>query len=221
MLFQLMQSSGQLGLLDILLLFLGYLVVVFISLPMHELVRSFVAVKLGDDTPRWHGGLRFDPISSIDPWGAIMLFLFGLGFSRPSPINPRNFRNPKRDMALTALAGILTYIGLAAVSIGLFRLLLLLPVSVTVGSAARFLLVDVFASVNISLAVFHLLPLPPLSGWRVLSAFLPDHWVYTVERYSRQITLCVMLLLFVGALDVPLSYLRVLLLSALLKLFGF
>ncbi len=220
MLFTLIRNISALSFLEIVLLLVSYAALVFVMLPIHELAHAFVADKLGDHTARWHGRLRFNPLAHLDPWGTVMLLLFGFGYARPVPVNPHNFRNPKRDMALTALAGPLSNLLLAALSLALFRLVLLLPLSDIALNIAWFVLINVFASVNLGLAVFNLLPVPPLDGSRILGLFLPDRMMYTMERYSRQITWIVMLLLFMGKLDTVLNFLRGLLGGVLCMLFG-
>lgn len=220
MLFTLFGLIASGAVLEVGLLLIGYAALVFVMLPLHELAHAFVADKLGDNTARWHGRLRFNPLAHLDPWGTAMLLLFGFGYARPVPVNPRNFRNPKRDMALVALAGPLSNLLLAALSLGIFRIVMLLPVSMVTFVIARFVLVYVFASVNLGLAVFNLLPVPPLDGSRILGLFLPDRVMYEMERYSRQITWIVMALLFMGKLDTVLDFLRGLLGGALCALFG-
>ena len=79
--------------------------VVFCCLPIHELAHGWVAYKLGDNTAKNQGRLTFNPFKHLNPIGTIMIFLFGIGYANPVPINPNNFKNPKNGMALTALAG--------------------------------------------------------------------------------------------------------------------
>lgn len=221
MIFSLLQSAEKPSFAELMILFFGYAVLILVLLPVHELAHAFVADRLGDNTARWNGRLRFNPFAHLDPIGAAMLFLFGFGFARPVPVNPRNFRNPKRDMALTALAGPVSNLLMATVSLGLYRVITLLPVSYTVLSISYLVLVEVFTSVNIGLAVFNLLPVPPLDGSRIIALVLPDRWLYNMERYSRYITYGIILLLFAGVLDGPLYFLRNLIFSLLCRLFGF
>lgn len=205
----------------VFLFWLGaYAVIVFICLPIHELAHAWAAHWLGDDTARWQGRLKFDPLRHLDPFGTIMLVLFGVGYAKPVPVNPYNFRNRKRDMALCALAGPLSNIVLAILSVAIFRVCCFFVTDTALLSYLYLILINVFASVNIGLAVFNLLPIPPLDGSRIFGFFLPDRWVDTMERYSRQISLVVMLLLFAGVLDIPLAFLRGLLGGLIGALFG-
>lgn len=79
--------------------------VVFCTLPIHEYAHAWMSTRLGDDTARLSGRLTLNPLAHIDPIGAVMILLIGFGYAKPVPVNMRNFKNPKRDMALTALAG--------------------------------------------------------------------------------------------------------------------
>ena len=220
MLFTLFDYLRPLDIRMILLLLVSYTALIFVMLPVHELAHAFAADKLGDNTPRWHGRLRFHPLAHLDLWGTLMLVLFGFGYAKPVPVNPRNFRNPRRDMALTALAGPLSNLLMAALSLGLFRLITVVSDNAQIVYISFVVLVVVFASVNLGLAVFNLLPVPPLDGSRIVALFLPDRVMYTLERYSQQITWLMMVLLFIGKLDAPLNVMRHFLGGILCALFG-
>ncbi|MBP3381447.1 MAG: site-2 protease family protein [Clostridia bacterium] len=211
---------GGISLFEFFFLIGAYAVIVFIVLPIHELAHAWAAHLLGDDTARWQGRLKFNPLRHLDLFGTIMLVLFGVGYAKPVPVNPYNFRNRKRDMALTALAGPLSNIVLAVIAVAIFRVCVFFVTDTALLSYLYLILIDVFASVNIGLAVFNLLPIPPLDGSRIFGFFLPDRWVDVMEQYSRQISMVVMLLLFVGVLDVPLAFLRGLLGGLIGALFG-
>lgn len=210
-------DSSQL--LMLLFVFIGYMVLILVLMPVHEFAHAFVADRLGDKTPRWNGRLTLNPLAHIDWLGAAMILLFGIGYARPVPISPRNFKNARKGMALTALAGPVSNLLMAILSIAIFRVLLLFGGDVVNGSIyvnmdanwlvyAHVILIQVFASVNIGLAVFNLLPIPPLDGSRIFSAILPRKWAFYMERYEQYIMLGLMLLLFTGVLDTPLYWLR-------------
>lgn len=206
-------------LLMLLFVFISYMVLILVLMPVHEFAHAFVADRLGDKTPRWNGRLTLNPLAHIDWLGAAMILLFGIGYARPVPISPRNFKNARKGMALTALAGPVSNLLMAILSIAIFRVLLLFGGDVVNGSIyvnmnanwlvyAHIILIQVFASVNIGLAVFNLLPIPPLDGSRIFSAILPRKWAFYMERYEQYIMLGLMLLLFTGVLDTPLYWLR-------------
>ncbi len=221
MLTWLLQNRGAISFFDLMVMFFSYAVLLFVMLPAHELAHAWAAHRLGDDTAKWNGRLRFDPLRHLDPMGAVMIVLFGIGYARPVPINPYNFKNPKRDMALSALAGPVSNLLMAVASVGLFRVCCIFVKDYLILQYLQLALIDVFAGVNISLAVFNLLPIPPLDGSKIFGFFLPDKWVYMMEQYSRQISMVLMLLLFTGVLDVPLSFLRQLFFTIIGGMFGF
>ena len=195
------------------------MVLILVLMPVHECAHAFVADRLGDKTPRWNGRLTLNPMAHIDWLGAAMILLFGIGYARPVPVSPRHFKNAWRDMALTALAGPVSNLLMAIVSVGIFRVLLLFGGGVENGmlyanAGAQWLyyayvvLIQVFASVNIGLAVFNLLPIPPLDGSRIFSAILPRKWSYVLDKYEQYIMIGLFVLLFTGVLDTPLYLLR-------------
>lgn len=217
-LFQNMRQTGELDIVFLLMIVLSYAALIFICLPVHEFAHAFAAYKLGDTTAKWHGRLTLNPVKHLDTFGTLMLVLCGVGYARPVPINPYNFRKPKQGMALSALAGPLSNLLIAVASVGLYRLILLVAdmavtyetytVWATILDYAWLVLIYVMASINLSLAVFNLLPIPPLDGSRIFSAILPDKWSYTLDRYERYITIVLFVLLLTGALDTPLYWLR-------------
>ncbi|MBQ6706844.1 MAG: site-2 protease family protein [Clostridia bacterium] len=221
MLLWLLENRGSVSFANLLFMIAAYAVMVLVMLPIHELAHAFAAHKLGDDTAKWNGRLTLNPMAHLDLQGTLMLVLFGVGYARPVPINPYNFRNPRKGMALSALAGPVSNLLMAVLSVGVFRLCVALIPNAMVLAYLYLILIDVFAWINIRLAVFNLLPIPPLDGSKIFGYFLPDRLVYTMERYSRQISLLLMVLLFVGVLDRPLSFLTNLIGGAIFRLFGF
>lgn len=184
--------------------------VVFCCLPIHELAHGWMAYKLGDNTAKNMGRLSFNPIAHLDPIGTIMIFLFGIGYARPVPINPLKFKDYRKGVALTALAGplsnlIMSFI-FAFLSAGV-SYITLKTYSTSVIFKAFTLFFSFAASVNISLAVFNLLPIPPLDGSRILGAILPDRLYEKYFRYERIIMIVLIVLLFTGVLDGVLSVL--------------
>ena len=213
--------NGGFDRFELLIFLASYILLVSVMLPVHELAHAFAATKLGDDTPRWHGRLTLNPFAHLDLWGTMMLVLFGFGYAKPVPINPRNFRNPRRDMALVALAGPLSNLLMALAVLLLFRVLSFIPgISGTVILIAS-LLAYIVVPINIGLAVFNLLPIPPLDGSRIFSAFLPPRFAFWMSQNEQQIRLILIVLLATGALSKPLDFLSDKVFQILLKVCGF
>ena len=194
----------------------GYLVDLLLSLPavllsltLHECAHGWVAYRLGDPTAKDLGRLTLNPIRHIDPIGAISLLLFRIGWAKPVPINPRNFKRPRAGMALTAAAGPITNFLIAFVST--FFLLLSynggekIPVTSAVTSFLALFLYYLFRFfyllqvMNIALALFNLLPLPPLDGSRLLTLILPRRAAFWVVRHERQILIFVLIWMIGGS----------------------
>ena len=188
--------------------------VVFMTMPVHEAAHAWAAKKLGDDTGWMHGRLTLNPMKHIDWLGALMMLLVGFGYAKPVPVNPRNFKKPQRDMALTALAGpasnlAMAFIFLFPANAFYFFAFKGVPVggepSVALNMIAQFFTYAAF--VNISLAVFNLLPIPPLDGSRLLTAFLPRRIWYAIMQYETYIRYALFALLLLGVLSKPLTWL--------------
>ena len=187
---------------DILLRILPALV----CITVHELCHGLTAWRLGDDTARRAGRLTLNPLAHFDPLGTLMMVAVGFGWARPVPVDMRRFRNPRRDMALTALAGPLSNLLLTALTLflyGLFALPLYRAGTALADFAADTLMVT--AQLSLALAIFNLLPVSPLDGSKVLFAFLSDQAYEKLMRYERYGMIVLIALSLSGVLGGPLS----------------
>ena len=179
-----------------------------IALSIHEFAHGYAAYKLGDHTAANFGRLTLNPIKHIDPVGALFMVLFRFGWAKPVPISTRYFKKPRRDMALSALAGpisnlLLCIIGafLAAFSWKLTLHLSLVPASDFWFKFANWTAIffNLFFSINIGLAIFNLIPIPPLDGSKLLGIALPARIYVKFLRYERQISLALFVLLLLDS----------------------
>ena len=175
-----------------------------LCITFHEVSHGWVAYRLGDPTAKDAGRLTLNPLKHIDMMGLLMMVVFKFGWAKPVPVNMMRFRNPKRGMALTALAGPVSNVLLALVFLFLYGLLYRALYSV------QFLLDMIWltAYISLALAIFNIIPVSPLDGSKVLFALLPDAAYAKLMRYERYGMALLMLLLLTGVLDVPLEFLR-------------
>lgn len=194
--------------------------IIFCVLPIHEYAHGFVAHKLGDDTARLKGRLTLNPLAHVDPMGALMVLLVGFGYAKPVPVNIGRFKRGKRKqyMALTAFAGPVSNIIMATIFTFLYCLIYHKFLYTNESMVYVALFFSVAAQINISLAVFNLLPIPPLDGSRILNAFLPDRIYYKIMQYERYIVLVVFALILMNVLDLPIAVLTNIIESAIMKL---
>ena len=190
-------------------------VVIFTAMPIHEYAHGWAAAKLGDETAYYDGRLDLNPLAHLDPVGTLLLLFTGFGWAKPVRVNPRNFNRKvsmRAGMALTALAGPVANILMAFVVLVVAKLLNLLLIIV----GARFsmplqivyMILSYMVSINVGLAVFNLLPIPPLDGYSVASYFIPAKWEYTIAQYQQYIFIGLLLvIMFTPILTVPLNLL--------------
>jgi|SRR5208283_4663858 len=186
---------------------------ILIAIILHEVAHGFVAYKLGDPTAKVMGRLTLNPVSHIDPIGTILMPLllyvftngqFVFGYAKPVPINPYNFRNPKRDMAIASIGGPATNIALAVISTLLLKYVLI-PLSIIASAAAVAKIFEPLAMmlkasivINVILATFNMIPIPPLDGGRVLMGLLPTKQASVLGRIEPFGLLIVILFVATG-----------------------
>lgn len=177
-----------------------------LCITLHELSHGLVAYRLGDPTAKMAGRLTLNPIKHLDVFGLLMMVVAKVGWAKAVPVDMRNFKNPRRDMAITALAGPLSNLIIALVACGGCSLLYhIAPMNRTTLLALSF-----FANVallSVGLGLFNLIPISPLDGSKVLFAVLPDKIYYTILRYERYVMGAVILLTMLGVFRGPLSFL--------------
>lgn len=207
MLFSILRS-GNVDMVSVIVYILSSLMVIFLVMPVHEWAHAVVANKLGDRTAKYQGRLTLNPLAHIDYMGAAMILLIGFGWAKPVPVDDRYFKKPKRDMALTALAGPVSNLLAAIVSGLIYNLIFVIFAQntsiydiVNPPSLIRYTLLffEYLQIINISLAVFNFIPIPPLDGSKILMAFLPDRLIYKVQQYQSYIAIGFFILVMMGA----------------------
>ena len=177
-----------------------------LCITLHELSHGLTAHALGDDTAKAARRLTLNPIKHLDPMGLLMMVVFGFGYAKPVPVDMRNFRNPKRGMAVTALAGPLSNVLIAVVFLFFYGFFYM---NLTASAAGKLVLELLFTTAYLSLAmaIFNLLPIPPLDGSKVLFAFLSDEGYVRLMRVERYGFLILAVLLMTNLMDGPLVWL--------------
>ncbi len=200
---------------EAVLRYLTMAVVIVTALPAHELAHGLAADRLGDHTAREQGRLTLNPFVHLDLFGTLALFLFGFGWAKPVPINSSRFKKPKRDLALTALAGPLANLLLGLVTMALFKVYVFYA---DMNSSAGWMFGQVIYTIlwtNLTLSVFNLLPVPPLDGSKILDAALPFSIRMKMRKAEKFFYVALILLLYLGFLQIPLNFLSSLLFSGL------
>lgn len=203
---------------------LDYLIkalVLFTAVPVHECAHAWVAEKMGDDTGRKQGRITLNPFAHLTLWGSLMMILVGFGWGKPVMVDSRNFKNPKKGMVLTSLAGPASNFIMAFLSMIVYKVLAFL--SFAKDSSTLDMLATVFVYItliNISLAVFNFLPIPPLDGSKIFNAILPEKWYFTIMKYENFIFIALIILVYSGLLDAPLSFLQGKVIDVMLFLTG-
>ncbi len=184
----------------IFIVVLSRMFVVLCCMPVHEMAHAYAAYKCGDDTASLKGRLTINPFAHLSVIGTLMILFFGIGYANPVPVNPARLKHPRRDMALVSLAGPVSNIVLSFIFIFVAcfiqGVIPASPISIVMHTFFLFA-----AQINVTLAVFNLLPIPPLDGSKIFSAILPDKIYFKMMKYDRYIMIGLMILLFTGVLN--------------------
>lgn len=180
---------------------------VLLALTCHEFAHGLVAYRLGDPTAKAAGRLTLNPLKHLDPIGTLAFFIIKIGWAKPVPVNPRFFRNPKRDMLWVALAGPLTNLTLAVISALLTRLVWFLASLLPYSAMLKAILLPFSAMlaasvwVNLVLCIFNFLPIPPLDGSKILLGLLPDRMAGPLLKIEKYGFVLILILAFSGVLS--------------------
>ncbi|MBQ3508074.1 MAG: site-2 protease family protein [Clostridia bacterium] len=188
--------------------------VMLMALSVHESAHGYAAYKLGDPTAHSLGRITLNPVKHFDLFGFLSMLIFHIGWAKPVPINTRYFKKPRRDMAITGAAGPLSNVCLALIHLAVLRIVMIFVTDavmygritselwLTILSLVVYLLY-MGVAMNIILAIFNLIPIPPFDGSRIFYAFLPPKWYFGVMQYERYIMIgCIILFFMLSRLGV-------------------
>lgn len=171
---------------------------------LHELSHGLVAYHLGDDTAKRAGRLTLNPLKHLDPMGLLMMLVFHFGWAKPVPVNMMKFKNPRKGMAMTALAGPGCNLLITVIFMFLYGLFLR-PFSGNAVGKTVLELLQLTAYISLGFCIFNLIPVPPLDGSKILFALLPDSAYWKLMHYERYGSLALIVLVWTGVLGRPLS----------------
>lgn len=190
-----------------------------LCITLHDLSHGFTAWRLGDPTAKNAGRLTLNPIRHLDPIGLLMMLVARVGWAKPVPVDMRYFRHPKRDMALTALAGPAANFATALIAVALASLIWHVT---SLGRVSLLILcfLSNIALLGVGMGLFNLIPISPLDGSKILFALLPDRVYYRILRYERFVGVALIILVLLGVFSRPLSFLMSRILGLMCALTG-
>lgn len=181
-----------------------------LTMTLHEFAHSYVSYRLGDNTPKATGRLTLNPLKHIDPLGALCLAIFHFGWAKPVQVNPQAYKNPKKGMALTALAGPLMNFLITFFAMFGMGIIAKMGNYSNSGIISNYLYILFYyiAILSTGLGIFNLIPFPPLDGSKVFGAILPEKIYFGYMKYERYGMLILFILLYSNLLDMPLNWLN-------------
>lgn len=198
--------------------------ITLIALTGHEFAHGWVSSKLGDPTPERDGRLTLNPLAHLDVVGTILMILTGFGWAKPVMVDPRYYKDRKKGMALTAIAGPLANLIMAFIAMLIYAVLYyaVLKTGITAGMLVTFLsqFMIALAVRNLCFMIFNIIPIPPLDGSKVMGMFLPDRTYYTMLQYERYCMLLIMVLSLSGAFNKIIGTGVSAVMGGILRLFG-
>lgn len=172
---------------------LATLVAIAIAISVHEFGHAYSAHLLGDDTAKNYGRMTLNPSAHIDPIGLLMMLIFKIGWARPVPVNPNNFKNYRLGNVLVSLSGAIANIFTAIICVLINKFINMYAINLIAGYTIVY---------NVGFAAFNLLPLPPLDGWGIISSFIPYKYNEFVYKYESMSSIIFLVLILTGTYSI-------------------